>query len=217
MFSGTARIEEAMPSSNSAAPTEPAHTGPGMVYGSPTVNLPSFVDVYRTYFNFVWSITRCLGVDRAEQDDIVQEIFVIIYKRLETIEQPESLRSWIYGIIRRTACRYHRAKRTRLINTETMNLEPEVRQPEWCTPQIIAEQSEQVRLIWSFLEKIDAPKREVFILTEVEEMTAPEIAAAIGVPLNTVYSRLRAARQELDEALQKHHARTQKRGRQCPD
>jgi len=188
-----------------------------MVYGSPTVNLPSFVDVYRTYFNFVWSITRCLGVDRAEQDDIVQEIFVIIYRRLETIQQPESLRSWIYGIIRRTACRYHRAKRTRLVNTGTMNMEPEVLQPELCTPQAIAEQSEQVRLIWSFLEKIDAPKREVFVLTEVEEMTAPEIAAAIGVPLNTVYSRLRAARQELDEALQKHDARTQKRGRQCPD
>lgn len=206
-----------MPSSNSAAPAEPAQARPELVYESITVSVPSFADIYKTYFHFVWSITRCLGVDRAEQDDVVQEIFVIIYKRLDTVEQPESLRSWIYGIIRRTACRYHRAKRTRLINTGAMELEPESLQPEWCTPQEIAEQSEQVRLIWSFLEKLDAPKREVFMLTELEEMTAPEIAAAIGVPLNTVYSRLRAARQELDEALQKHHARTHKRGRQCPD
>jgi RNA polymerase sigma-70 factor (ECF subfamily) len=68
-------------------------------------------------------------------------------------------------------------------------------------------------LLWGLLEKLDAPKREVFVLAELDEMTVPEIALSIEVPLNTVYSRLRAARQELDEALARHHAQTAKRGR----
>ncbi len=206
-----------MSSSNSAARTEPTDARPELVNRSSTTSVPSFADVYNTYLNFVWSITRCLGVDNDDVDDVVQEIFVVIYKRLHTVEQPESLRSWVYGIIRRVAGRYHRARRTILLNTGNVNVEPEMLQPEWSTPQGMAEQSEQVRLIWGFLEKLEAPKREVFILTELEEMTAPEIAEAIGVPLNTVYSRLRAARQELEEALQRHHARTQMRGRSCPD
>jgi RNA polymerase sigma-70 factor (ECF subfamily) len=175
--------------------------------------VPSFVEIYKKYFSFVWSMTRYLGVDQSELDDVVQEIFVIIHGRVHTIERPESLRSWIYSIIRRTASRYHRNKRTRLIETGTVCVEPEVLQPDWFTPQALAEQSEQVKLLWSLLAKLDAPKREVFILAGLEEMTAPEIAAAIDVPLNTVYSRLRAARQELEQALQRHHARITVSGR----
>ena len=205
-----------MSSSNTAVRIAPANAKTEVVDRSPTVPVPSFADLYKTYFPFVWSVTRYLGVEQAEQDDVVQEIFVIIHRRIHTIERPESLRSWIYSIVRRTVSRYYRTRRTKLINTGTTHVEPETLQFESCTPQQLAEQSEQVALIQSLLDKLDAPKREVLLLTELEEMTAPEIAAAIGVPLNTVYSRLRAARQELEEALQRHHARTQERGRSCP-
>ncbi len=112
--------------------------------------------------------------------------------------------------MKRTVSRYHRTKRTRLIKTTDTRVEPEPMSVESCTPQQLAEQSEQVQLLQSLLDKLDPPKREVFVLTEVEEMTAPEIAAALGIPLNTVYSRLRAARLELEEALQRHHARIKK-------
>jgi RNA polymerase sigma-70 factor (ECF subfamily) len=196
-----------MHSSNSAARIEPGDTSPGVADRSPTMQVPSFADVYNTYIGFVWSMTRYLGVERGDLDDVVQEIFVIIHARLHTIEQPESLRSWIYSIIRRSASRYYRTKRTKLINTGT---EPEKVPADLCTPQQMAETSEEVELLQSMLEKLDEPKREVFVLTEVEEMTAPEIAAAIGIPLNTVYSRLRAARQELEQALQRHQARIKK-------
>lgn len=156
-------------------------------------------------------MSRYLGVERSELDDVVQEVFVGIQARLHTVEHPESLRSWIYSIIRRTVGRYHRVRRSRLVETTSESVEPEVLDPDWTTPQSMAEQSEQVKFIWSLLQKLDLPKREVFILTELEEMTAPEIAIAIDVPLNTVYSRLRAARQELELAFQRHTARTQKR------
>ncbi len=178
--------------------------------------MPRFADLYTTYFTFVWSMSRFLGVDAGELDDVVQDIFVIIYERLHTLEQPESLRSWIYGIVRRVVSKYHRTKRTALIKSGTVRVEPELLSPELCTPEQMTGLSEEAKLVWSMLEKLDAPKREVFVLAEVEDMTAPEIAAAIEVPLNTVYSRLRAARQELEEMLQRYQARTLKRGHVCP-
>ena len=153
-------------------------------------------------------MTRYLGVQQSEMDDIVQDVFVIIHRRLHTIKQPESLRSWIYGIVRRTVSGYHHTRRTRLIETGTVQVEPDALQCEWCTPQRMAEQSEQMRLLLTLLEKLDAPRREVFALAELEEMTAPEIAAAIKVPLNTVYSRLRLARQELKLAIERQYAGT---------
>jgi len=186
---------------------------PELVHANPAIRVPTFAEIYNSYFGFVWSCTRRLGVGEAEMDDVVQEIFIVVHSRLSTLQQPDSLRSWIYGIIRRSVSTYHRAKRTKITST-TLSSEPEIQYPQQPSPQQLAEQSDQVQLLWSLLEKIDAPKREVFVLTEIDELTAPEIAAAIDVPINTVYSRLRAARQELEEALQRHYART-KRGQPC--
>ncbi len=201
-----------MSSSNSVVRIEPTRATP--VFGANYIAspLPTFANLYHNYFDFVWSAARYLGVEASEIDDVVQEVFFTIYGRLHTIERPEALRSWIYGVVRRIVSKYHRKKRTRLIETGADRLEPEMLQPEWRTPQHVAEQHEQTILLLSLLEKLDTSKREVFVLAELEEMTAPEIAGAVGVPLNTVYSRLRAARQELEEALHRYHARSGVRG-----
>jgi RNA polymerase sigma-70 factor (ECF subfamily) len=137
--------------------------------------------------------------------------WVSIDPSMGSLQRPESLRSWIYSIIRRVVSTYHRTKRTALITAGDMGVEPELIQAEWSTPQRLVEQSEQARLLWNSLKEIEAPKREIIVLADLEEMTAPEIAAAIGVPLNTVYSRLRAARLELEETLRRHRARSQQR------
>lgn len=201
-----------MPSTDLAAPIAPQEVQSGLVELPKTAGVPSFSHIYSQYLNFVWSCTRRLGVSDSEIDDVVQDIFVVIHSRLHTLEQPESLRSWIYGIIRRTVSAHRRAKRAKSESAATYSTEPDMPYPQQPSPQELAEQSNQVKLLWSLLEKLDAPKREVFVLAELDEMTAPEIAAATGVPLNTVYSRLRAARQELEQALARHHARTAKRG-----
>ena len=61
------------------------------------------------------------------------------------------------------------------------------------------------------LAELDEPKREVFSLVELEELTVPEVADALEIPLNTAYSRLRMAREAFEAALARHEART-KRG-----
>lgn len=177
--------------------------------------MTNFVDLYKTYFDFVWSSARYLGVADAEMDDVVQEVFITIHRRVSTLQKPESLRSWIYGITRRIVSSYHRTKRTALIAADTARLEPEMLQPERSSPLQVAEQTEQTELLRGLLSELDPSKREIIELAELHEMTAPEIAAAIEIPLNTVYSRLRVARLELEEALRRHNARTQWQSRAC--
>jgi RNA polymerase sigma-70 factor (ECF subfamily) len=161
--------------------------------------VPSFRAVYDDYFDFVWTSTRRLGVPVDAVDDVVQEIFVVVSARLSTIEQPASLRST-----------YHRRRRVRSTK-ESPNPFEEGANPMQPSPLDLAVMSDEVRLLWRLLGELGPLKREVFVLAELEEMTTPEIAEAVGIPLNTAYSRLRVARQEFSEALARHDAQQKER------
>jgi RNA polymerase sigma-70 factor, ECF subfamily len=182
-------------------PQADASAGPRVV---PPI-LPSFRSVYDAYFDFVWTCTRRLGVPADAVDDVVQEIFVVVHARMETIEQPASLRSWLYGVVRRTVSTYHRGRRVRSAHeaSDPFDDNAHAMQP---SPLDLAVLSDELRLLWRLLGELDGLKREVFVLVELEEMTVPEIADALGVPLNTAYSRLRAARQEFNAAFARHAA-----------
>jgi RNA polymerase sigma-70 factor (ECF subfamily) len=170
--------------------------------------LPPFEVVYQKYFDFVWASTRRLGVSLASTDDVVQEIFMVIHSKLQTLRQPESLRSWIYGIVRRTVSGHHRSQRTKAQSGAALAIETEIFYPVGPTPQDLSEQSDKVKLLFSLLEGIEERKREVFILAELEEMSVPEIAEALEIPLNTAYSRLRAARIAFEERLARHEGKS---------
>jgi RNA polymerase sigma-70 factor (ECF subfamily) len=166
--------------------------------------LPSFRAVYDEYLDFVWSCTRRLGVPIDAVADVVQEVFVVVHTRLDTLRQPASLRSWVYGVVRRTVSTYHRRQRAKtgresaepFGDHDASDLQP--------SPLELAVMSDEIQLLWRLLGALDARKREVFIMAELEEMTMPDIAEAIGIPLNTAYSRLRAARQEFHDAFTRH-------------
>jgi RNA polymerase sigma-70 factor, ECF subfamily len=164
-----------------------------------------FETIYREYFDFVWSAVRRLGVSHAATDDVVQEIFIVIHSRLHTLEQPEALRSWIYSVVRRTVSTHHRSRRTKEAAGAALADDAEA-WPRISTPSDLVEQNDQVKLLWSLLEELDEPKREVFSMAELDELTVPEIAEILGIPLNTAYSRLRAARQAFEEALARRTA-----------
>lgn len=171
------------------------------------LELPPFSSIYERYFDFVWSATRRLGVAPAAIDDVVQEVFIVIHGKIETLRQPESLRSWIYGIVRRTVSDHRRSQRARDASGVALAVQTELQRPLPPTPLDLTEQSDQVRLLFDLLAGIDEAKREVFMLAELEEMTAPEISEILAIPLNTVYSRLRAARLEFEQALARRNAR----------
>lgn len=184
--------------SGEATPAEPS----GAV-----ARVPAFRTVYRDYFDFVWSTVRRLGASAEAVDDLVQEIFIVIYAKLDTLERTEALRSWIYGITRRTVSTHRRAKRASAPHAtplaEVISLDP--------TPLEQTEQHAALELLAKLLGELDEPKREVFALVELEELSVPEVAEMLELPLNTAYSRLRAARQAFEAALARHEARSKGR------
>lgn len=168
--------------------------------------VPSFAEIYRQYFDFVWSTTARFGVEPSAMDDLVQEVFVVIHTRLHTLEKPEALRSWIYSVVRRTVSHHRRSFRTQARAAITVGIEDDVRATD-PTPFEYTERNADLQLLASLLAELDEPKREVFALVELEELPVPEVAAVLQIPLNTAYSRLRAARQAFELALARHHAR----------
>jgi RNA polymerase sigma-70 factor (ECF subfamily) len=191
--------------------TGPASPESGARGGLAQSSAPSFQAVYRQYFELVWSTARRLGVTAEAMDDVVQEVFIVVHSKLDTLERPEALRSWIYGVTRRTVSSHRRAQRSRAtlgahagVDLEAVSQEP--------TPLARTETNAELQVLESLLAELDEPKREVFALVELDELSVPEVAELLGIPLNTAYSRLRLARQAFDAAITRHEARSGKRG-----
>jgi RNA polymerase sigma-70 factor, ECF subfamily len=182
------------------APVAPPETEPSAV--TAVLDLPA---IYDQHADFVWRSLRRLGVPERSVDDAVQDVFIVVHRRLGEFEGRSTLKSWLFGIARRVA-HDHRRRIGRKERDE--ELPDVVADPSGATPAAEAERAEAVRTLHAILAGLDDDKREVFILAELEQMTAPEIAAALGVNLNTIYSRLRAARAAFEQAVARHLARS---------
>ncbi len=165
-----------------------------------------FTSVYDEHFAFVWRSLRRLGVPDRALDDAAQDVFIVVHRRLAEFEGRSSIKSWLFGIARRVA-HDHRRRIGRKERTE--ELRETTADPRGVTPAHDAERAQAVRVLHEILAGLDDDKREVFVLAELEQMTVPEIADAIGVNLNTVYSRLRAVRQAFDAAVQRRLAKAE--------
>ena len=164
--------------------------------------------VYEAHFRYVWRCLRSLGVRDAQLEDALQDVFIVVQRRLPEFDGRAELRTWLYAIALRLARKYRdRARR------EPASLEAEREQnpelpsaPEPDTDAAIAR--ERLALARCALSALDDDKREVFVLARIEQMSAPEIAEVVGIPLNTVYSRLRAARRAFDAEVARLRAST---------
>ena len=181
----------------------------------PAYDVPPFQAIYRQYLDFVWSSAGHLGARRDVIDDVVQDVFLVVHSKLATLQRPEALRSWIYGIVRRTVSDYRRSRRTRDAAGARLGAEFKSSRPSQPSPLDMAERSAELELLESVLAELDEPKREVFVMVEVLEMTVPEVVQALEIPLNTAYSRLRMARQSFEEVLAKYEARDEENPRLC--
>ncbi len=166
--------------------------------------LPEFDEIYQEYFAFVWRSLRRLGVQPAALDDASQDVFLVVHKRLPEFEGRSSLKTWLFGIALHVA---RRQARNAARHPSHELPDPEPASPTASTPQDEAARREAIALLYTILDELDAEKRAVFVMAELEQMTAPEISEALSAPMNTVYSRLRAARREFEAALQRRQAR----------
>jgi RNA polymerase sigma-70 factor (ECF subfamily) len=160
---------------------------------------PDFDAVYEAHFQFVWRSLRRLGVAGESLDDALQDVFLAVHRRLHEFEARSSIKTWLFGFALRVA-RDHRRRATRKGGLEPLTGSLADAAPG---PHEQLEQAESLRLIDAVLGELDDAKREVFIMGEIEQMSAPEIAEVLGLNLNTVYSRLRLARRAFEIALER--------------
>lgn len=163
--------------------------------------------VYEAHFRYVWRCLRSLGVHDAQLDDALQDVFVVVQRKLPEFDGGAQLRTWLYAIALRIARKYRDRTRREPASLEAARES----QPELVLTQSgegAALQKERLALARSALEALSDEQREVFVLARVEQMSAPEIARVIGVPLNTVYSRLRAARLAFEAEVARQRAFT---------
>lgn len=163
-------------------PTEAAKQGP----------VPSFAEIFEQYTPFLWRALINLGVPAAEAPDQCQEVMITVHRRLASFDGA-SLRGWLYGICVRVASDYRRSARVRReIVTDTL---PEA--PDLTDLAESLDRERSARRLLIALSALDEPKRAAFVLFEIEELTLAEVSEAVGAPLQTIYSRIKAAREQI--------------------
>lgn len=154
------------------------------------------IDAYRQHFGFVHALVGRLGIPSAGIEDVVQEVFLVLHRRREEFRGESSVRTWLHGIAAHVARRHRDALRLRAERTAAL-AEP----PGPPLPDAQLAQRRALQTLDRLLDELVDEQREVFVLTEIAGCSAPEIAAALGMNLNTVYSRLRLARERMQRAL----------------
>jgi RNA polymerase sigma-70 factor, ECF subfamily len=154
---------------------------------------PRLRQLFDEYASFVWRSLRRLGVAEADLDDQLQEVFLVVYRRLNEYEERDRARAWLYSICRRVAQTQRRSVRRR---REDMSGDlPEG--PSAPTQLVRVEEREALELGHRLLATLPEEQREVFVLYEIEHIPMQQIADALGCPLYTAYSRLRAGRNKI--------------------
>jgi RNA polymerase sigma-70 factor, ECF subfamily len=160
--------------------------------------------VYEAHVDFVWRSARSLGVREANIDDVVQEVFVVVQRRLAEFEGRSDIKTWLFGITRRVVRAHIRQLVRSRAQTETSADLVDPNAP--CAESQLAT-LEGARLLYALLEELDPDLREVFVLSELEEMSGPAIAEALELELSNVYARVRRARLAFDATLRRYRAK----------
>lgn len=155
--------------------------------------------IYREHFQYCYRTLRRLGVPARDLPDVTHDVFMVVHRRLPDFERGRPIKPWLFGIAYRVA-----ADRARRFSTQRERLEDGPEPVDGSDDALLRlERAEAQRLVELALEKLDLEKRAVFVAHELEGQAAPEIAAALGIPLNTVYSRLRVARDTFGKVVRR--------------
>jgi len=154
---------------------------------------PDLGSVYEAHFRYVWRCLRSLGIHDSQLDDALQDVFLVVQRKLGEFDGGAELRTWLYAIALRIAHKYRERLRREPASLEAArDSQPELMLTSSGEGALLS--NERLALAHAVLATLSDEQRDVFVLARVEQMSAPEIASVVGIPLNTVYSRLRAAR-----------------------
>jgi len=166
-----------------------------------------FDDVYARHFAFVWRCLRGLGISEVALDDACQDVFVVVHRNLPEFRSESTLPTWLFGIARNVASNHRRAIQRKQAPVVVLDEETAGAAHEGPGPLERAQDHEAAEFVQHFMDGLDEPKRALFVLAFLEESPIPDVAAALGIPLNTAYSRLRRLREDFGRALATREAR----------
>ncbi len=156
----------------------------------------TFTAMYRQELAYVWKVLGRLGAQRRDTEDLAHEVFVTAFKQFKHYDPARPLKPWLFGIAYRVVLghkRKHQNHREDLSdNITATDTQPNAEQT--------LSQTQGLRLAAKALEALELERRSVFVLHEIDGCPIPEVAEALGIGLNTAYSRLRLARRDFNAA-----------------
>jgi RNA polymerase sigma-70 factor (ECF subfamily) len=153
---------------------------------------PTLEALYRAHFGLVWALVGRYGVRTCHREDVVQDVWLTVHRKLPSFDTTASAPHWIAGIARFVAWRHIRSM---------MRLHRKLGALQAIDRDETGLDRETVALVGAALESLEPIFREAIVSVEIEGWSGPEAAARIGVPLNTLYSRLRLGRSRLRDTL----------------
>jgi len=171
----------------------------------------SFEGLYERWFEEVSRWVRALGAAEADRDDLVQETFLVVHRRLSDFDG-QNVAGWLYQIARRKVRDHRRLLWVKQIFGKTSQPLGDAMLTTKQSALDELETKEKRELLQQLLAKLNEDQRAAFVLFEIEGTSGDEIAALTGVPVNTVWARIHKARKKLQEQAERFEKR-QARGR----
>ncbi len=152
----------------------------------------SFPALYDSYFDYVVESLRRLGVQGRDLEDVAQEVFLSLDGRLDALDPSRSVRAWVFGFARRHASNYRQLARH---YRERVGVEERTLATPKDDPEASTQRNEQVAWVHDALAEMPEELRVTLIMVDLDGFTAQEAADVLGLPLGTVYSRVRRSRE----------------------
>ncbi len=155
--------------------------------------------LFRTEMDFVMNIARRCGLADADAEDVTQQVFIHLQRRLHSLHAPESIRPWLATITRRKAMEHLRTRRRAVdepLPYDFADVEDDVPLPE---ERLL--ESERRRELLDLIETIEPCRRIVLVMHVLDELSMAEISHVLRIPIPTAYNRLRLARHDLADAI----------------
>lgn len=187
-------------------PSESAALEPRPLRAAQADEQRAFAEAYAQHYAAVWRCLRALGVPPDHVDDAVQDVFLVVHRRLPGFDHAAPLRRWILGIARNVALKVHERRHRPPPRLALV-------QPEPPAPEELLARRDAAEVVARFLDALDPDQRAVFVLAQLEGLDMPEIARTLGINLNTAYSRLRLARRRFERVVARHAALRSRRTR----
>jgi RNA polymerase sigma-70 factor (ECF subfamily) len=160
--------------------------------------------IHDRHAEFVWLSLQRLGVADADVEDLLQEVFVVVHRRLDSYDASSRVTTWLFGICLRVVAAYRRRAFRR--HERSVADVPDHPGPDEGGPEEAAAARQARERLRAVLDRMDLEKRALFVMFEIDELPCEAIAEMLSIPIGTVYSRLHAARKDFERALAREQA-----------